>query len=111
LRVIDAHHRIPRRRVVTGIAGVAGGDMVGRFTGGGDAVVTTRTRARRHAAVIKRRAGPGRGAMTGAALLRGRDVIGGLTGGDRAVVTTRTGALHLRVIHFHHRIPGGGVVA
>ena len=89
----------------------AGLYMVGRFAGGGTAVVAGGTGAWRYAAVIEDRAGP---AVGGVAVVTGvatGQVRGVLAGGSGAVVAGEAGANDIGVIDPDHRDPAAGAVA
>ena len=99
-------HRHPRSKHMTGFAQPGSVDMRGRFTGGGNTIVTSRARLG-DARVIKRGDQPIDGGMTGLARCRGGNMRGALTRSNPAIVTGFAGTLHHVVIHPVHRHPRG----
>ncbi len=91
---------------MTGFATAAARDMGQRLAGGYRAVMTARAiRGDRVMTEIGRN--PGTAGVTVIARPCTGDVIGILAGCYRAIMTAGTASLHLGVIHFHSRFPGG----
>lgn len=100
----------PSGGVMAIITGVTAGNMRGRFTHGGCAVVAAETGAE-HFVVIGTGDGcPGSRAVTTVAQIRRLNVRGVFAGRCRAIVAAGTGAKHIGMTDTGDRYPGGCTV-
>ena len=109
-RVVHLHHRAPRVRVVTVVAGVGGIDMCGILAGGRSPIVAGRTRLR-HSAVVERRPGPADRRVTIVAGIRTRNMVCRFPWCRRIVVTAGAGSVDGRMVNLNHRTPRVRAVA
>lgn len=102
---IDHGHRNPagRRRTVTPVAGIGGGDMGRRAAAGDDRIMATDTGADDlgmvHVRWLHRCPQGRRFAMTGIAGIARRNMRGGLAAGNHAIVTAQAITVETRMIH------------
>lgn len=104
LRMVDSHGRAPQAGAMARFADVTRCNMVQRFSGGVDAVVTPCTTVG-NSSVIEGGAGPTGGVVATVAGGGRCDMSGSFTARDRAVVTTRAGSVDLGVINACSRLP------